>query len=160
MSIYPLDKTQQGRNFDLQKCLGWECAPHLLAGSSSDSRALHHLASSNNSNDSTGENQLPSERGNIAARACSGRRAPHRSESPFHESRRVGSAHDKPTQNYIPGQQNIRQPQMNYIAPVLHSLRLLVLKIFRASYELRTMVEKHLSSFYSITSTLFFSSAL
>jgi hypothetical protein len=41
-----------------------------------------------------------------------------------------GSAPDKPTQNYIPGQQNIRQPQMNYIAPVLHSLQLLVLKFF------------------------------
>jgi hypothetical protein len=67
----------------------------------------------------------------------------------------LGSAHDKPTQNYIPGQENIRQLRMNYIAPV-HSLRLLVLKIFRARYELRTMVEKHLSSFSSITSTLFF----
>jgi len=72
----------------------------------------------------------------------------------------LGSAHDKPTQNYIPGQQNIRQPQMNYIAPVLHSLQLLVLKIFPARYELRTMVQKHLSSFSSITSALFFSSAL
>jgi hypothetical protein len=72
----------------------------------------------------------------------------------------LGSAHDKPTQNYIPGQQNIRQPQMKYIAPVLHSLQLLVLKNFRASYELRTMVEKHLCSFSSITSTFFFPSAL
>jgi len=51
--------------------------------------ALHHLASSNNSNDSTGENQPLSERGNIVAGASSGRRAPHRSESPFQESRRV-----------------------------------------------------------------------
>jgi hypothetical protein len=42
----------------------------------------------------------------------------------------LGSAHDKPTQNYIPGHQIIRQPQMNYIAPVLHSLQLLVLKFF------------------------------
>jgi hypothetical protein len=73
----------------------------------------------------------------------------------------LGSAHDnKPTQNYIPGQHNILQPQMNYIAPVLHSLQLLVLKIFPARYELRTMVQKHLSSFSSITSALFFSSAL
>jgi hypothetical protein len=51
--------------------------------------ALHQLASSKKSNDSNGENQAPSERGNIVARACSGRRAPHRSETPFHESRRV-----------------------------------------------------------------------
>ncbi len=36
-------------------------------------------------------------------------------------SNSLGSAHDKPTQDYIPSQQNIRQPQMNYIAPVLHS---------------------------------------
>jgi hypothetical protein len=72
----------------------------------------------------------------------------------------LGSAHDKPTQNYIPGQQNIRQSQMNYIAPVLHSLQLLVLKIFPARYELRTMVQKHLASFSSITSALFCSSAL
>jgi hypothetical protein len=72
----------------------------------------------------------------------------------------LGSAHDKLTQIYIPGQQNIQQPQMNYIAPVLHSLQLLVLKIFPARYELRTMVQKRLSSFSSITSALFFSSAL
>jgi hypothetical protein len=46
----------------------------------------------------------------------------------------------------LPGHQIIRQPQMNYIAPVLHSLQLLVLKNFPARYELRTMVQKHLSS--------------
>jgi hypothetical protein len=71
----------------------------------------------------------------------------------------LGYAHDKPTQNY-PSSTNIWQPEMNCIVPVLPSLQLLVLKFFPTRYELRTMIQKHLSSFSSITSALIFSSAL
>jgi len=52
----------------------------------------------------------------------------------------LGSAYDKPTENYIPGQQNIRQPQMNYIAPVLPSLQLLALSFFPARCELQNKI--------------------